>query len=155
MLSSFFLPDCIKIGLESSEKEECFAELLELLVPNNKNLQRADALNALIEREDKLSTAVFPYVAVPHAVCKSVTKTSVAIGVSQKPVEFDSAESDNLKTVPVNIIFEILFEENDTQSRLDILRDILSLVSHENFLKEVLAAKTPQQVYDIIVSYES
>ena len=31
MLSSFINPSCIKVGLESSEKEESFAELLEIL----------------------------------------------------------------------------------------------------------------------------
>ena len=154
MLSSFFTPTCIKIGLESIEKEECFAELLELLVPINKNLQRSQALQSLIEREEKLSTAVFPKVAVPHAVCKSISKTSLAIGISQKAIEFDSPLADNLETVSVNVIFEILFEENDTQSRLDILRDILALVSNQDFLQDLLSAKTQQQVYDIIRSYE-
>lgn len=154
MLSSFLFPDSIKVGLESSEKEECFAELLELFIPTNPSLNRAEALEALLAREEKLSTAVFPFVAVPHAVCKSISKTTVVIGISKKPIEFDSVEPESTKTVPVNLIFEILFQENDTQSRLVALRDILSLVSNQEFLKEVLAAKTSQQVYDIIVSYE-
>lgn len=154
MLSSFLFPGAIKVGLESSEKEECFAELLELFIPTNPSLDRTEALDALLTREEKLSTAVFPFVAVPHAVCKSISKTTVAIGISKKPIEFDSIDPESSKTVPVNLIFEILFEENDTQSRLNALRDILSLVSNQEFLKQILAAKTSQQVFDLIVSYE-
>ena len=59
MLSSFISPSSIKVGLESSEKEECFAELLEVLVAKNPEINRKEAMNALIAREEKMSTAVF------------------------------------------------------------------------------------------------
>ena len=70
MLSSFISPSSIKVGLESSDKEECFAELLEVLVAKNPEINRKEAMNALIAREEKMSTAVFPFVAVPHALWK-------------------------------------------------------------------------------------
>ena len=38
MLSSFISPSSIKVALESTEKEECFAELLEVLVAKNPEL---------------------------------------------------------------------------------------------------------------------
>ena len=79
MLSSFVTPSVIKLGLESSEKEESFAELLELLVAENPKLNRKEAMEALIQREDKMSTAVLPFVAVPHALCTSAGNTLVAM----------------------------------------------------------------------------
>ena len=155
MLSSFITPSSIKVALESTEKEECFAELLEVLVAKNPELNRKEAMNALITREEKMSTAVFPYVAVPHALCSSAGDTLVAIGISRQGIEFESPEPETNPEHPVvNVIFEILFEEKDTQTHLDVLRDILQLVSNPDFVKNVLQAKTSQEVYELIESME-
>ena len=155
MLSSFISPSSIKVALESTEKEECFAELLEVLVAKNPEINRKEAMTALIAREEKMSTAVFPFVAVPHALCSSAGDTLVAVGISRQGIEFDSPEPEKNPEHPVvNVIFEILFEEKDTQTHLDVLRDILQLVSNPDFVKNVLQAKTSQEVYDIIENME-
>ena len=155
MLSSYISPSSIKVGLESSEKEECFAELLEVLVAKNPELNRKEAMDALIAREEKMSTAVFPFVSVPHALCSSARNTLVAVGISRPGIEFDSPEPETNPDHPkVNIIFEVLFEERDTETHLHVLRDILQLVSNPDFIKDVLQAKTSQEVYNIIESLE-
>ena len=155
MLSSFITPSSIKVGLESVEKEESFAELLEVLVAENPALDRKEAMNALIQREEKMSTAVFPGVAVPHALCTSAENTLVAIGISRGGIEFESPDPETNPGHPVvNVIFEILFEEKDTETHIHVLRDILQLVSNPDFVKNVLQAKTSQEVYDLIESME-
>ena len=129
---------------------------LEVLVAENPALDRREAMQALIQREEKMSTAVFPSVAVPHALCSSAGDTLVAIGVSRKGIEFESPEPEvNPQHPVVNVIFEILFEEKDTETHLHVLRDILSLVSNPDFVKNVLQAKTSQEVYDLIESLEA
>ena len=155
MLSGFISPDSIKVDLESSEKEESFAELLEVLVAKNPELNRREAMDALVAREEKMSTAVFPLVAVPHALCSSAGNTLVAMGVSRSGIEFDSPEPEMKPEHPVvNVIFEILFEEKDTETHLHLLRDILEIVSKPDFVKNVLQAKTSREVYDLIESME-
>jgi len=155
MLSGLITPADIKVSLESSEKEECFAELLEVMIANNAKVDRREALSSLIEREDKMSTAVFPHVAVPHCVCKSTSKTAISIGISKKGIEFEPVDSAaNPKNPIVNIIFEILFEEQETDMHLHVLRDILALVSNPDFFEQILNSKTSQEVYNIIESLE-
>ena len=155
MLSSFVTPSVIKLGLESSEKEESFAELLELLVAENPKLDRKEAMQALIQREDKMSTAVLPFVAVPHALCSSAGNTLVAMGISREGIEFEAPDPAADPRHPVvNIIFEILFEEKDTETHLQVLRDILELVSNPDFVKNVLQAKSSKEVYDLIEAME-
>ena len=156
MLSSFISPASIKVALESTEKEECFAELLEVLVAENPDLNRREAMTALVAREEKMSTAVFPFVAVPHALCSSAGDTLVAVGISRSGIEFDSPDpKENPEHPVVNVVFEILFEEKDTETHLHVLRDILQLVSNPDFIKNVLQAKTSQEVYDFIEAQEA
>ena len=161
MLSAYLSPADIKVNLESSEKEECFAELLELIVAKNPKIKRPEAMKALIEREEKMSTAVFPCIAVPHALSKDVGDIpAIAIGISPAGIEFEpvSTESDpkaSQDNPKVNIIFEILFEEKEAETHLRILRDIVSIVSNPDFTKSILQAKTSQEVYDLIEFLES
>lgn len=149
MLSTYINQNDIKINLESTDKEECFAELLEIIIARQPKINRSEIMEALLSREEKCSTAVYPYIAVPHAVCKSVQKTSLAIGISRSGIEFDKSNKR------VNIIFEVLFEENNTESHLHVLRDILQLVSNPDFVQSVLEAKDSLSVYDTIVNLES
>lgn len=155
MLSAILNPSDIIIRLDSTEKEEAFAELLEVMVAKNPGINRNEAMSVLINRENKMSTAIFPSIAVPHGVCSSIKKTAVAIGISHKGIEFEPVESDKNSTNPiVNIIFEILFEQECTGTHLHVLRDILQLVSQPEFVTKILQTSTAQEAYDFITSLE-
>ena len=154
MISKIITAADIKINLESTEREECFAELLEVIYAKHPSLNRFEALSALELREEKVSTAAFPFVAVPHAICKSLDKTAISIGITKKGIEFESADVLSKENPKVNIIFEILFEENDTQGHLQVLCDILRLVSNPDFVSKMINAETPAQAFDVIASFE-
>lgn len=155
MISALINPSDIIIRMESTEKEESFAELLEVLVVKAPEINRNEALKVLINREDKMSTAIFPSVAVPHGICSSIKKTAIAIGISKKGIEFEPVDPEKSRTNPiVNIIFEILFEQDDTGTHLQVLRDILQLVSQPEFVTKMLSMNTSQEVYDYITSLE-
>jgi len=155
MLSNILKPENIKINLESTEEEECIAELVETLVAANPGVNRSEILNALLSREEQMSTAIYPYIAVPHAVCKGVDHTSIAIGISRKGVEFASPDKNSADSVKVNVIFEVVFEEDDTEGHLHVLRDILQIVSNPSFVDEILLANTSQEVLNFIIASEN
>lgn len=144
----------IKVNLESKNSEECIAELLEIIVNKNPTINRKEALNSLIAREDEMSTAIYPFIAIPHAVCKSIKKTTIAIGISPSGVIFENPNSSKKESLKVNVIFEILFEQNDTVGRLHILRDILQIVSNSEFINQICLAKSSQEVLNLISSLE-
>lgn len=155
MLTDYITPADIKLNLESTDREEAFAELTELLVKKSPGINRTQVINALIERENKCSTAVFPMVAVPHAVCESAKETGIVIGVSREGIEFEPVESSDRLCPVVNIIFQIVFEKDNTDSHLNVLRDILFVVSKPEFHQRVLNAQTQQELYDLLVELEN
>ena len=146
----------IKIDIESSEKEECFAELLEPLVARFGQLNRREAMDALIKREELKSTAILPNVAIPHAVVsKHLGMPAIALGISRSGIEFEPVSSDPDEKNPiVKLIFEIFFDEDDADMHLQVLKDILQLVSNADFLNEVMNARSSQEVLDIIRFFE-
>ena len=149
MLSSLISPAKIKLNLESTQWDECFAELMEVMIENNFSIKRTQAISALTQREEKMSTAVFPYVAVPHATCDSVTETQIVLGISSSGVEFEDVNNVG-KSVKVHLIFQILFEENNSEIHLHLLKDIVELLKNSDFVDNVLKAKNADEVYRII-----
>ncbi len=155
MISELITPGDIKVNLDSTERDESFAELLEIAAAKNPEINRTQALNALLEREAKMSTAVYPFVAVPHVVLKNLPKTIVSVGIDRRGIEFDSIDSKEYNPVKVNVIFEIFFDEKETDAHLNILRDILQLASNPDFVKRIKEASNQQEAYDIIAELEA
>lgn len=154
MLSQYISPADIKINLESREKEECFAELLEVIVAKHPQINRLEAMNALIQRDEMSSTAVFPSVAVPHGTINSLSKTAISIGISKQGIEFESVCESETKNPLVNIIFEVLFYNEKTDLQIYVLRDIINLVDNSDFVRAALKCSSAQEVFDLIVASE-
>lgn len=155
MLSDILKPENIVLNLESTEQEESIAELVEILVAQNPDVDRSELLTALLAREEQMSTAIYPYVAVPHAVCKGLKKSSLAIGISHSGIEFENPDKSNINPLKVNVIFEVAFDEEDTDGHLHMLRDILQIVSNPDFVHEILLAKNSQEVLNFISTLEN
>lgn len=155
MLSDFLVPDNVIFNLESTERDECLAELLEVLVRQNPDIKRDMALNALYEREEKMSTAVLPFIAVPHAICKTIDSPILVMGISRKGIPFESIDENSNIENKVNIVFEILFDEKDTQRHLHLLRDILKVIVNPDFYQSVMNAKSIYEILDFINAVES
>ncbi|EID85576.1 Phosphotransferase system mannitol/fructose-specific IIA domain (Ntr-type) [Treponema sp. JC4] len=154
MLTDYITPSDINLNLESTDKEEAFAELTEMLVKKCPGLNRTEYMKAVTERENKCSTAVFPKVAVPHAVCDSASKTTIVVGISHDGIEFEPLESADNTNPVVNIIFQIVFERENTGSHLNVLRDILYIVSKPEFYEKILTLKTQKEIFDLFTELE-
>ena len=66
MIADLLNTDLIKLPLEQDEKEKVIAELIDLLVSNQKVKDRDKAFQAILEREKVMSTGVGESVAIPH-----------------------------------------------------------------------------------------
>jgi len=159
MLSDYISPCEIKFNLESTEREEAFSELLELMISRSPQLDtkenRKEIFNSLVEREGKMSTAVFPMVAVPHATCTCVKKTHIVLGISRSGIEFEPVEAESKINPFVNVIFQIVFEKENTDEHLHVLRDILNVVSRPEFCENILKMKSAQEIFNLIVELEN
>jgi len=149
MLSHLLTPANIKADLESTEKDEVFEEMLEMIVASQPSVDRQDALNALMQREALQTTGIIPGIAVPHAQCASMRGTALALGLSRNGVEYDSLDGS-----PVNFIIMMLFAQGDTESHLQTMKDVANLLQAPDFLKTIMEKKTPQEIFDAVCNFE-
>ena len=72
-LSERLTPNRIRIPLASETKDEVLRELVSIL-PNHDDEARERILQAIVEREAKMSTGIGQGVAIPHGKCELVTE---------------------------------------------------------------------------------
>lgn len=149
VLGQIFSPEAICVNLQSESKDEVFEELVEKLVEVYSGLDRTKVLNALLEREQKMSTGIFPGIAVPHARTDMVDKVCGVIGVSKKGIDYDSLDKK-----PVHLFFVLLSPVGDCEYHLRVITQLTQLIKIPGVCDEILAQKTEGGVYSVICRYE-
>ncbi|MDR0551637.1 MAG: PTS sugar transporter subunit IIA [Spirochaetaceae bacterium] len=149
LLSEVFMPQFIKLNLESDEKPEVFEELVDHFCQAAKLNVRDPVLAALKEREAKMSTGIRNGIAIPHGKCDAVDKMYGVLGVSTKGIEYDSLDGD-----PVHLVLMIIAPPVEAERHLHLLQRMASVLRSPDFYTEVIAASSPEAVFNIIKKYE-
>ncbi len=139
----------IKINLESVEKDEVFEELIEELVATIPGLDRHTALQAVLDRESKMSTGVLPGIAVPHGKTDAIKGVKGVIGISREGIEYDSLDGK-----PVHVVILLLSSPDSSELHLRILKHLARLLENASFYGQLLEQKTAEDVYDLVCRYE-
>jgi len=138
--------DTIDLNLKGTTKKEIINELLDILVKKEKIKDKEAALTAVLDREEKMSTGMKHGIAIPHGKCSAISDLVACIGVSEKPVDFDSLDNK-----PCRIFIMTLSPVEKTGPHLQFLAEVSLLFKSANKRDEILNAKTPDEVLDIFV----
>ena len=130
----------IKIGLESTDKEECFEELIDLLVRAGRIADRERALDAICTREEMCTTGIGNGVGIPHGKDESITQITAAAGTSRGGIEFESKDEK-----PVHLVFLVLAEANNPGPHLQTLSEIATLLHTPGEYDKLVTAKTAEE----------
>ncbi len=149
MLSELIKPECIKVSLESEDKEEVFEELMDLLVNVHHISDRNPLLNAIRERESKGSTGIGNGIAISHANSKTIERPYGVLGISENGMEYNSADNK-----PVHVVFLLITQENNPTEHLKILQRIAKITKDPRFLDSLIKSKNIKEAHKLIVDFE-
>ncbi|MBR4374489.1 MAG: PTS sugar transporter subunit IIA [Treponema sp.] len=149
VLGEIFPRETIVVNLESTEKDELFEELVESIHKFCPNLDRVAAVEALNERESKMSTGIMHSVAVPHALVSSMKKTVGAIGVSKSGIDYDA-----LDKAPVHVVFMILGADGETEKHIQILKQLALVLQNPGIVDKIVRCETASDVFNLISKTE-
>ncbi len=130
----------VKLGLESTDKEESFEELVDLLVRSGRLADREAALDALYRREEMKSTGIGNGVAIPHGKDETIREIVAAAGTSAGGIEFDAIDGK-----PVHLVFLVLAEVNNPGPHLQTLSEIAMCLNEPGMYDRLINAKTPEE----------
>ena len=135
----------IKIGVESTEKEDVLKEMVGVLA-NVKDIgDQKGIVKALIDRENLGSTGIGQGIAIPHGKTDRVSGLVAVLGISQKGVNFEALDGEL-----VYILFLLVAPKETAGPHLKALAQISRLLRDSYFCELLRRCKTSEEVYELI-----
>jgi len=97
--SDFLKPSQVIYELRAKEKVRAIEELLDVLLKDKLIKNKKLILTRLIDREQLESTAIGEHVALPHARVDSGGQIAIAVGRSEKGIDFDSVDKKKVHLI--------------------------------------------------------
>jgi fructose-specific phosphotransferase system IIA component len=149
ILTQILQPTCIKVPLDSNDKDSAITELVDMLVDSKQIEDRDAILEAILIREETRSTGIGSGIAIPHGKCNTVKELVMAIGIAKDGIEFDSIDQK-----PVSIIVLLASPLDRTGPHIQALARISRLMLDDKFKEQLENATSAEQVYDLISKKE-
>ncbi len=149
-LSEILKPENIKIPLAATDKTAAISELVQLLASTGTLPDSQKVLDAVLEREQTRTTGIGNGLAIPHGKAPGLTGLVMAIGKPAHPIEFKAIDGK-----PVSIIWLLCSPPDQTAPHIHALARISRLMTIDKFRQNLNAAKTSQEMFDIISQQES
>ena len=137
--------DCINLNLTGKTKLEVIDELVDILDRAGKLNDKEEYKKEILAREAKSSTGLEEGIAIPHAKTSAVKVPSVAFGISREGVDYESLDGEKSQ-----IFFMIAAPAGATDSHIELLSKLTTLLLEDDVREALLKAKTPDEVLEIL-----
>ena len=138
-------PEAVAI-IDTADKAEILARLSEIFA-NSWNLDAAEVLDQLEERERLGSTGFGRGVAFPHARIAGLSRPVAALLKLRQPADFAAADG-----LPVDIVFGLLSPENSGATHLHALAAISRLMRDERVHEALSEAPDAEALYGLLTN---
>jgi len=144
-LRDYLKPELLEPNLKGNSKQEIIDELLDMLAAENMLGDVELARQAVLARENQMSTGMEDGVAIPHGRTDAVENLVCAAGIVREGVDFGSADGK-----PTQIIVMAITPESGSDPYLQLAAAIIGVL-HGSGRARVLAAKTNQELYNALL----
>ena len=139
--------DVMQLDLPGSSKQEVIEGLLDVMMRTGKVKDRAAALNALLEREKKMSTGIQFGVAIPHAKTDAVDELLACVAIKKEGIDF--AALDGLDT---KIFIMTLSPEKRTGPHVQFLAEMSKILQNAALREKMLHIESEEALLQLILS---
>ncbi len=147
-LAPLLAPERI-VDLKGRDKTSVLKEMASVLATSDR-ITDAQALHeAILQREQVMSTGVGEGIAIPHAKIKAVREPVLALGRSVRGIPFDAPDQ-----VKVQLVVMIAAPEKETGPYLQILSRVISLLIDDPIKQAILNARDGRAIMNLIASHD-
>lgn len=134
----------IILDLKADTKESVIEEMIDYLVDSGRIKNKEKALNAVLEREKKMTTGMQNGVAIPHGKTDSVDQLVTAIGIKKDGIDFKSMDNELSK-----IFIMTVSPSSHSGPHIQFLADVSKILKSEDMRKKFLSAEKKEDILDI------
>jgi len=149
-ITDILAADRVLPDLSATTKDDVLAELASLLVGQIPQSTPDRLVAVLRERERLNSTAIGDGIAIPHGRLPGTKSVVAGFARSRGGVDFDSVDRQ-----PTHLFFVLIAPDDAAAMHLKALARISRLLKDKAFREQLLALRTPQELYDAIVAEDA
>lgn len=140
----------VELDLKGDSKQEIIENLLDILVKTGKVKDRSVALEALLERESKMSTGIQQGVAIPHGKTDAVKELLACVGIVKDGVDFEALDG-----IPSKIFIMTLSPLTGSGPHVQFLADISRVLTSEGMREKLIDSSTKEELISLMVKRSS
>ncbi|GCF94082.1 PTS fructose transporter subunit IIA [Enterococcus florum] len=151
MMEDFSIADVITeelitLEMDAETKEAAIVELTKLLAEKGIVTDINGFAQDVFQRESEGMTGIGNGIAIPHGKSDSVSQTSLVVGKTKQPIEWESLDDE-----PVQVI--ILFAVRNTDANtmhIKLLQKVAMLLADEAFIEHLVTAQTKAEMLELL-----
>ena len=143
-LRKVLTPDTVWVDLKADTKQGIIEEMIDRLVASGKIKDQAAVLQAVLDREEKMSTGMQNGVAIPHGKTDAVKSLVAAVGLNKTGVDFESMDG-----IPSTIFIMTISPAKRRGPHMQFLAEVSRLLGQASERSKLLACDTHQQIYQL------
>ncbi|KAA9021091.1 PTS fructose transporter subunit IIABC [Niallia endozanthoxylica] len=148
-ITKLLTKDTIRLSINGTKKLDAIEDLVKVLDSANILSDRQIFKEAILKREEQSTTGIGEGIAIPHAKTTAVRKAAIAFGRSSEGVDYESLDGQ-----PAHLFFMIAAPEGANNTHLEALSRLSSILMNEEARKQLLEAKTEQDILAVIDHYD-
>jgi fructose-specific phosphotransferase system IIA component len=149
LLTHILQPNCVKVPLDSTDKEAAISELIDILDANGMIHDKQVVSDAVFARERTRSTGIGSGIAIPHGKCQAVSELVMALGITPG-IDFDSIDGQ-----PVHTVILLVSPTEQTGPHIQALAGISRLMLDTEFKRSLEQATSAEQAYRLLQDKEN
>jgi len=139
----------IAVNLHAENKGDLLVKLVDLADKSGHVKNKAEALNAVEERERIMTTAIGYGVAIPHGKTGAVDDLVAAFAVLDEGIDFGALDGQ-----PIRLAFLLLGPKEPSGPHIRMLSRISRLMGREELRNKLLSTSTSSEVRDLFRNIE-
>ena len=148
-LSEYLKPASVVFDLKAKDKVQALDELCDVLAKQKHIANKKLILTRLIDRERLETTGIGDHVALPHARVDTGGEVAVAVGRSEKGIDFESA--DNKK---VHLIILVVWNPSIPGLFNHLFAGLAKFLRRPDFRHRAFQAKDKADLYKVLSEIE-
>jgi len=148
LLSDIVVPQAVDAGLPRMGKADILKRLLAALTSARPDISFEEAWNIIWRREQTFNSALGEGIAIFHARLPKLERPAFGLGCSAEGLDFGAPDKK-----PVHLVFLLLTSIKEPGVHLRLLSRVATLTSEETFRRNLLHARGPGDVLDILQAF--
>lgn len=149
-LIDFIDSQAIMLDVQETDKEKLLSKMVERLDSCGLILDLEEAENAIMAREQLMSTGVGNGIAIPHAKTDSVKSITLSIATIKNGINYKSVDKKK-----VFVIFMLLAPKDAASENLKVLTSIAKILrDNPHFIEKLIKSDSPSELIELIAKEE-